>query len=105
MAYTNDAQLEDKFRPIGKDAIAAFETGSRETPIEFAGSEHLTLAGPADIDDEEDDLEDDEDLDDEDADEEDDDLEDDDEEDEEDDVEGEEDDDEEEDEDDEDDDE
>ena len=76
MSFVNDADFQDDFRKVGKDATADFEApGLLDKPTEYASSENLDVAGNDDADD---DLEDDDDLDEEDdEDPDDDDLEDD----------------------------
>ncbi len=87
MSFANDADFQDDFRKVGKDATADYEVpGDVSNPTEHASSENLDVAAKAadaDADDleeddeteDDDELEDDEDLDDDDLDEEDDDEE------------------------------
>jgi hypothetical protein len=83
MAFTNDAEFQDDFRKLGRDATAGFEPGgSPSNPFKYASSENLELVSKGL--DEEEDLEDEDELED---DEDDDELEDDDVEDEDDDEE------------------
>ena len=75
MAYTNDAQLNDDFQRQCMDATAEFAKQSLATDeTVYADADDLVFNGPADVDDEEDDLEHDEDLEEDDEDDEEDDL-------------------------------